>query len=125
MIAAEAAFMAGDPTDAAAMINVVRQRAAYRSTNTAAQNDSAVVAMTITPAQVTIDFILDERTREFYGEWQRWWDLQRTQSLIRRVTAWNPEAAPFIQPFHALRPIPQQQIDLVTSGQPFSQNPGY
>jgi hypothetical protein len=125
LVAAEAAFKAGDLTNAAAMLNVVRQRAAYRSTNTAAQNALAADAVTITPSDVTLDFILDERTREFYGEWQRWWDLVRTQSLINRVTAWNPEAAPYIQPFHVLRPIPQQEIDLVTEGPTFPQNPGY
>jgi len=125
LIAAEAAFKAGDLTNAAAMINVVRQRAAYRSANTQSQNDAAVAAVTINPSDVTLDFILDERTREFYGEWQRWWDLVRTQSLIRRVTDWNPEAAQYIQPFHALRPIPQQEIDLVTEGPAFPQNPGY
>ena len=125
LTAAEAAFKAGDLTNAAAMINVVRQRAAYRTTNSAAQNAAAVIAVTITPAQVTLDFILDERTREFYGEWQRWWDLVRTQSLVRRVTEWNPEAAPYIKSFHVLRPIPQTEIDLVTQGPPFPQNPGY
>jgi len=125
LVAAEAAFKAGDLTNAAAMLNVVRQRAAYRSTNSSAQNDAAIAAVTIAPAQVTLDFILDERTREFYGEWQRWWDLVRTQSLVNRVTAWNPEAAPYIQAFHVLRPIPQQEIDLVTEGPKFPQNPGY
>lgn len=125
LTAAEAAFKAGDNTNAAAMINVVRQRAAYRTTNTAPQNAAAVTAMTILPSQVTIDFILDERSREFYGEWMRWWDLVRTQSLVRRVTEWNPEAAPYIKSFHVLRPVPQNEIDLVTSGPTFPQNPGY
>ena len=125
LMAAEAAFKMGNTTNAAAMINVVRQRAAYRTTNSPAQNAVAVAAVTILPAQVTIDFILDEYSREFYGEWRRWWDLVRTQSLVRRVTEWNPEAAPYIKAFHVLRPIPQNQIDLVTSGPPFPQNPGY
>ena len=125
LVAAEAAFKAGDLTNAAAMINVIRQRAAYRSTNSGAQNALAADAVTVTPADITLDFILDERTREFYGEWQRWWDLVRTQSLVNRVTVWNPEAAPYIQAFHVLRPIPQQEIDLVTEGPKFSQNPGY
>jgi starch-binding outer membrane protein, SusD/RagB family len=125
LVAAEAAFKAGDLTNAAAMINVVRQRAAYRSTNTPAQNAAAAAAVTITSGQVTLDFILDERTREFYGEWQRWWDLARTKTLITRTTAWNPEAAPYIKSFHILRPIPQQQIDLVTEGPKFPQNSGY
>jgi len=82
--------------------------------------------MLITPDQVTLDFILDERTREFYGEYLRWWDLVRTQSLVRRVQQWNPVAAQYIKPEYALRPIPQSaEIDLVTSGPPFPQNPGY
>ncbi|HEY1870881.1 MAG TPA: RagB/SusD family nutrient uptake outer membrane protein, partial [Chitinophagaceae bacterium] len=125
LIAAEAAFKTGDLNNAAAMLNVVRQRAAYRSTNNSAQNAAAVAAVTIQSSDVTLDFILDERSREFYGEWQRWWDLVRTKSLVARVTVWNPEAAQYIQPFHALRPIPQQEIDLVTEGPAFPQNPGY
>jgi hypothetical protein len=125
LIAAEAAFKAGDLANAAAMINVVRQRAAFRKSNTAAQNAAAVTAMTITPADVTVDFILDERSREFYGEWQRWLDLVRTRTLITRVKAWNPEAAPNIQNFHMLRPIPQSEIDRVVVGPKFPQNPGY
>ncbi len=122
---AEAYFKAGDLVNAAALINVVRQRSAYRKTNTAAQNAASVAAMTILPTDVTLDFILDERSREFFGEWQRWDDLVRTRSLITRVKAWNPEAAPYIQNFHMLRPIPQAQIDRVTQGPVFPQNPGY
>ncbi len=125
MTGAEAYFKAGDATKAAALINVVRQRAAFRKTNTAAQNAAAVTAQTIAATDVTTDFILDERSREFFGEWQRWHDLVRTRSLVRRVKAWNPEAAPYIQDFHMLRPIPQSQIDRVTAGPAFPQNPGY
>lgn len=125
MLAAEAAFKAGDNVNAAAMINAVRQRAAYKA-NDLPGNPARVIAMTITPAQVTLDFILDERTREFYGEWQRWWDLVRTKSLLTRVAAWNPvEAGTNIKPYHILRPIPQDQIDRVTEGPAFPQNPGY
>ena len=125
LIAAEAYFKDGKLQQAADMINVVRQRAAFRKSNSAAQNAVAVAAVTITVADVTLDFILDERTREFYGEWQRWLDLVRTRSLIRRVKDWNPEAAPYIKDFHMLRPIPQAQIDRVVQGPPFPQNAGY
>lgn len=125
MIGAEAYFKAGDATKAAALINVVRQRAAYRKTNTAAQNAAAVTAMTITASDVTLDFILDERSREFFGEWQRWHDLVRTRSLVRRVKTWNQEAAQYIQDFNMLRPIPQSQIDRVVDGPAFTQNLGY
>ncbi|NCI45735.1 RagB/SusD family nutrient uptake outer membrane protein [Sediminibacterium soli] len=125
LIAAEAYFKDNKPAEAANMLNVVRQRAAYRKANSAAQNALAAAAMTITAADVTLDFILDERTRENYGEWQRWFDLVRTRSLITRVSAWNNEAGVNIKAFHMLRPIPQTQIDRTVEGPKFPQNPGY
>ena len=33
-----------------------------------------------TPDNITIDYILDERFREFFGEGLRWFDLVRTQT---------------------------------------------
>lgn len=125
LIAAEAYFKDNKLTEAANMLNVVRQRAAYRKSNSPAQNAAAVAAVTITAANVTLDFILDERSREFYGEWQRWLDLVRTRTLVTRVKAWNPEAGVNIQNYHMLRPIPQSQIDRVVEGPAFPQNPGY
>jgi hypothetical protein len=122
LIAAEAAFKMNDNATAAAMINVLRTRAAYRTTNMPA---GAVANMQITPAQVTLDFILDERVRELYGESIRWWDLTRTQSLVRRVKQYNAEAGPNIQDYMTLRPIPQTEINLVTQGTPIAQNPGF
>jgi hypothetical protein len=128
LVAAEAAFKGGGTIQQAAdMLNAVRIRAAYRTSYPPGVTQAiAEAAVTITPAQVTLDFILDERTREFFGEWQRWWDLVRTKSLLSRVAAWNPvEAGANIQPFHVLRPIPQDEIDRVTEGPAFPQNPGY
>ena len=125
LIAAEAAFKMGDNVNAAAMLNVLRQRAAFRPTNSAAQNAASVLAQTIVPAQVTLNFILEERSRELFGEYMRWWDLVRTQTLVSRVQQYNSEAAAGIKPYHILRPIPQQQIDLVTEGPKFPQNQGY
>jgi hypothetical protein len=131
LLAAEAYFKANDLNNAAIMLNAVRSRAAYRSTNTTAQNAAAVAAMQISPSQVTLDFILDERSRELYEECTRWWDLTRTQSLGRRLQLYNAaEAYPGYaasNPADAfmLRPISQDEINLVTTGPPFPQNPGY
>lgn len=116
LIAAEAEMKLNNTTKAAELINVVRTRAAVSGK----QND-----MRISPAQVNIDFILDERAREFAGEQLRWFDLKRTGKLVERVKKYNPVAAAFIQEFHTLRPIPQVQIDGVENKGEFTQNPGY
>jgi hypothetical protein len=126
LLLAEAYFKTGDLTDAATAINVIRERSAYSASNTALQNTAAAAAMDITAGDVTLDFILDERSREFYGEGIRWWDLARTESLLERVQKWNPvQAGAHLQSYMVLRPIPQSQIDAVTSGAPFPQNAGY
>jgi hypothetical protein len=125
LIAAEAYLQAGDKQKAAEFLNVIRERAAFKRTNTPAENSTAAAAMRITANDVTVDFILDERTRELHGEWMRWHDLVRTKSLQRRIQAWNPEAGPNIKDFHNLRPIPQSQIDRTVEGPAFPQNPGY
>lgn len=112
LIAAEAAFMLGNMPDAVKYINAVRERAAYPTGNT--------TAMDITAADVSLDFILDERTRELCGENVRWWDLVRTGMLLQRVRMHNKEAAANIIGKHILRPIPQAQIDATTAGDPYN-----
>ncbi|MGF7214674.1 hypothetical protein GGR92_000814 [Spirosoma lacussanchae] len=117
LILGEAQFRLGKLTEAAEAINVVRRRAAWPGRQT---------QMEITPAQLSIDFILDERDRELAGEMFRWFDLKRTGKLIERVKAYNPDGGPNIKDFHVLRPIPQDQIDRTTNGATaFPQNPGY
>ncbi|MEO6916532.1 MAG: RagB/SusD family nutrient uptake outer membrane protein [Chitinophagaceae bacterium] len=127
LVAAEAAFKGGAPVqNAADMINVLRQRAAYRTTNSAAQNAVAASAQTIMVGSITLDFILDEYCRELFGEWRRWYDLVRTKTLATRVATYNADALTgFKTPRDLLRPIPQSQIDLVTEGPAYPQNPGY
>lgn len=115
LIAAEAALMTSRPTEAATYINAVRERAAWPS--------GSAAAMQVTAADMTaggIDFILDERTRELVGENVRWWDLVRTGKLIERVKLYNGDAAPNIQPRHTLRPIPLNQLNRVTTGEPYN-----
>jgi starch-binding outer membrane protein, SusD/RagB family len=117
LIAAEAAFLTNRLTEAASLINVVRQRAGY-----AGKKD----AMLITTADLNMDFILAERSRELCGELVRWFDLVRTGTLVDRVRAYDDnEAFKNIQYFHMLRPIPQNQIDRTITGAKYPQNPGW
>lgn len=115
LIVAEAQ-MNSNPGEALEYLNVVRQRAALPGQE---------AAMLATANDLNIDFILDERAREFAGEQMRWFDLKRTNKLVQRVQQWNPDAAPNIQDFHKVRPIPQSQLDALTNPGDFPQNPGY
>ncbi|HUW91781.1 MAG TPA: RagB/SusD family nutrient uptake outer membrane protein [Bacteroidales bacterium] len=144
LIAAEAAMYLDRPADAVDMINVVRDRASYNASRSAAENALALQRMRNKVPDMTdkgdgIDFILDERSRELCGEYMRWWDLVRTKTgsgeiqllyrvrnLISPVVYSNDGHIPAysnIQDYHLLRPIPQSQIDLTSNE--FLQNPGY
>ncbi len=111
---AEARLQQTNTSGAADDINVVRTRAAV---------DGMEAAIQITASDVTLDFLLDERAREMYGEHARWWDLTRTGKLAERVRLHNPQGAANVQDYHMLRPIGQDQIDRTLGGYP--QNPGY
>jgi hypothetical protein len=118
LIAAEAAFMSGKTAEAVTYINTIRERAAYPTGN--------VAAMDITAADLSMDFILDERSRELCGQMTRWWDLVRTGQLQARIIKHNTDAQlNFVAPKHLLRPIPQSQVDGVTTGAIYPQNPGW
>ncbi|RAJ77470.1 putative outer membrane starch-binding protein [Chitinophaga dinghuensis] len=116
LIAGEAQFKLGNPQKAADYINIVRKRAAIPGKET---------AMQITAADVSLDFILDERARELAGEQLRWFDLKRTNKLQERISLHNPDAKQFFQSYHTVRPIPQDQIDAVTNKDTFKQNEKY
>lgn len=127
LLAAEAALGAGNMQAAMDLVNVLKQRAAYRPGLSAAEISNRFNAIKLTStSQVTLDYLLDEMTREMCGESTRWPDLAVRGKLLSRVMAYNTDAAPGIKPFHVLRPIPQSELDAanVTPKSAY-QNPGY
>src|SRR5213080_2074740 len=131
LLAAEAALGAGDQAGALAYIVTLRQRAANCGGCPAeATNRAMIVDATHMPATIDLEYILDERGRELYGELTRCLDLART-GLWHRIVDDNWQASPshggfFNEAKHHLRPIPQSQIDLTAGGtRAFPQNPGY
>lgn len=122
LIAAEAYLMQGNTTEAANMINKLRQRPGTVKPGYEAD-------MTVSPADMTIDFILDERARELAGEYVRWTDLKRTHKLMEYVMNYQEDD---VSPsnlkgpdgkWRILRPIPQDAID--RNKAEIAQNPGY
>ncbi|AQG80709.1 RagB/SusD family nutrient uptake outer membrane protein [Spirosoma montaniterrae] len=109
LLRAEAHLLKGNTTQAAADINLVRNRAK---------------AKPVTPAEVTLDYILDERARELIFEEDRRVTLSRMGKLVERVRKYNPLNRPNIQDFHALFPIPFSEIEANKDGK-LEQNPGY
>lgn len=129
LIAAEAAVKGATTKpdkSARELVNVLRDRAGKwtfsNAENEEMDEDYGSQLTAETPATIDINFILDERSREFYGEGYRWFDLVRTQK-------WNEYADSYeicgdnkgdrnivtytrtIKPGHYLRPIPRGQLD--------------
>jgi len=140
--AAEAAILDGRPGDALPLILTLRNRAAYRPglsaavlaqrqavmTNKNSGTPNVPVLTPFTAADMTVDFIMTERSRELCGESLRWTDLACRGLLVEYVKNRNRNlvAAPKVQAFHMLRPIPQSQLDKSIITNPASyQNPGY
>jgi len=114
LMQAEALLHLSKINEATAAINTVRVRAGYPG-----KKD----LMNITAAQMTMDFLIEERARELAGEQMRWMDLKRWGLLVDRVKKYNPQASA-ITDKHNVRPIPQTQIDRSDAGV-FAQNTGY
>ena len=143
LMAAEAYGRKNDFAKAAEYINIVRARAAYKEGELKPAQywtiedgkyedrmKSTQTEMMVTPSDISsnfIDFMLDERGREFLGEACRWEDLVRCEKLIERVKKYNVLAAPNIKEYHKLRPIPQNHIDRLDPQGPINeeQNEGY
>ena len=109
LILAEALCVQGKNDEAAIWINKVRERSN---------------ATPITGADVDIDFILDERSRELITEEERRHTLQRTGKMVERTELYNDFAGPTIADAPQYFPIPQKIIDANT-GAPMTQNEGY
>lgn len=142
-VAAEAAVKGASTQSgmsARELINVIRARAGkWRWDNgddMARIEDNSVAMTSATPAVIDINYILAERSREYFGEGYRWFDLVRTQKwgeIASSYTICGPTVGDHtpqtfqrdIQPYLYLRPIPQGQLDAMTGDISFYQNPGY
>jgi len=109
LLKAEAQFKLGNSAGAAETINVVRRRAN---------------ASEITGADVSIDFILDERSRELLCEEHRRYTLLRTGKWLERVKLHNHNGGQVARMTDTLFPIPQSVIDANLT-QEMPQNPGF
>lgn len=109
LLRAEAYLMKGDKGNATNDINVIRSRAH---------------AEPATEEEVDIDYLLDERLRELYGEETRSLTLLRMGKLVDRVRKYNPISGKSIQDHHNLWPIPFSEIERNIYAT-IEQNPGY
>jgi len=109
LILAEAQLRLNDPAGAATTLNIIRARAN---------------ASPVTPAQVTLNFILDERSRELISEEHRRYTLLRTGTWFARTKQYNIYAGQFITLRDTILPIPQSVIDANLT-KPMPQNAGY
>ena len=145
-IAAEAAVK-GAATQAGKsaldLINVIRARAGKwrwdNNGNIAKVADNSAAMTAATPATIDINYILAERSREYYGEGYRWFDLVRTQTWGTIAASYQicgtnygdhtPVTVTRTIPLNFyLRPIPDAQIqgmEMSAGEKADYQNPGY
>ena len=110
LLLAEAYLGKGDLINAASAINVVRNRAQ---------------ANPVDPADVDIDYILDERLRELLFEEPRRMTLMRLGLWYERTTRYNQWSTPAkVKEHWELFPIPYSEIERNTEAE-LVQNPGY
>ena len=126
LVAAEAAVKLNMNAEAVEMVNVLRERAGKQTYCVNARApfaaDHSAEMLAATPATITIDYILDERSREFWGEGYRWYDLVRTQKWAERAGTYRIAGSGYtdsvletfkrdIPADYYIRPSPQGQID--------------
>lgn len=145
-IAAEAAIKGATVKagqSARELINVLRARAGkWRFDNNGNKvkiEDHSADMINATPATIDLNYLLAERSREFYGEGGRWMDLVRTQKWAELAATFSIAGVNFgdhtpvtvtrtIDNHLYLRPIPQGQIDALdmsAAEKKAYQNPGY
>lgn len=132
LVAAEAALMAGNESQAETYVNAVRTRSGAASVSFSSYKSPYADCYAAFDNQ-PIDLILDERARELYAEGHRWMDLRRTRQLVRYNQLFNEELAS--NALSAMsdnsgnvkwyRPIPQAEINANNSLTGADQNPGY
>lgn len=146
LIAAEAAVKGASTQggySALDLVNVLRARAGNwrwdNGENMQKIENFSSEMISETPASITLDYILMERSREFYAEGYRWFDLVRTQKWEEYAASYEIGGMNYgdhtpqtftrnIQPYNYLRPIPQSQLDgldLSEVEKTAYQNPGY
>ena len=113
---AELYLYLGQKEEAAKVITDLRKRAL-----TEGHED----ALNVTSDMITLDFILDEYIRELGMEGFRWYTLKRTGKLLERALKYNPDVKGIMKDYHIDRPIPQNEVDVVTNKDEFQQLPGY
>jgi hypothetical protein len=148
LVAAEAVVKGASGTYSAVdLVNVLRARAGIWTYSNSGDSvitvDYSAQMKAATPSTITVDYILAERSREFFGEGYRWLDLVRTQK-------WDEYAGEFdicsdaskddahkhnretynrtIEEKDYLRPVPSSQLDgldMSADEKAAYQNPGY
>lgn len=145
-VAAEAAVKGANTKvgkTARELILVIRERAGKwrwdNNGNMAKTANNSLAMALATPLVIDVNYILAERSREYYGEGYRWFDLVRTQKWNELAGTYQICGANYgdhtpatvartIEKYHYLRPIPQGQIDgmeMSDEDKDKYQNPGY
>lgn len=102
----------------------------YRNAVYKLENVADICIKPYTVETLTYEALIDERGKEFFGEFQRWFDLQRLGWLeyktYQRKINWESFPLPDIQvPKHYLFPIPLMETDLSMNEDFKKNNPGY
>ena len=146
LVRAEAKMMQNSSSDASCSdesyiddIKAVRNRAKATSYSSLSDYQQSDVAAKIyeDPSKIRpIDFILDERALELFGEYTRWEDIHRTRQLVNYYLTFNNDGAAGAGSiastsgvYRTYRPIPDTELTnntgMTLSDGSLDQNPGW